>query len=311
MGRKPKKVILKDREFDSIKDFLEACNASSWSWSNASRKGMSEQEFFDIHTTKEKKEEKKEEKPVVAKENNISKTTTEKPVVESIIPNKFLADSNNIINKIKMIDSCMINLIDFENVVGSDILDPYLKNPRCINIFFYNALLYSNDYYKAVKDSKSNNFQIITMEKGDQLVDHLISFYLGIFITNMPSKNYNIISRDSGYLNFVHFIGMENIRTIGTGYIPSSKKKFDYSVCNFFANNKELREGIAFSETDLTKQIDSFYNQRDKRPTVQNYRDVIDLLVNYSVLNREGSKLYSINKNEAHLVCLDIQNGIK
>lgn len=335
MARKPKKVVLKDREFNSVADFLKACNASSSTYCIAKKKGITDQEFYDARKKVEK--EKKEETETLKESNKtdictnistghenihtyVNPNTYPKNNIEEIedcnSSNKVLLDANTIVSGIEAIEDIkMINLIDFENISNDEeILSQYLKDPRCVNIFFYNATLYSNNYYMRTRYSKSQNFQVITFEKEDQLVDHLISLYLGILISVMPTKHFNIISKDSGYLGFIHYLNMDNVTSIGTSYISTSKKKFNYSVCNYFANNRNIREGILFTQNELCKQIDEFYHNKGKKATYKNYTDVIKLLKDNKILKEQkynGKITYSINKTEAQLVALDIQNGIR
>ena len=59
-----------------------------------------------------------------------------------------------------------INIIDFENVVGKiDVKE--INKEDTVNIFVYNATIYSNNFFKTILEIKVPNIQILTHTVGD------------------------------------------------------------------------------------------------------------------------------------------------
>ena len=312
MGKCTKEIVLKDRTFKSVKDFCEACGQPYWKWAEAKKHNISAQAFYDQYAWKVKKEEEKNtiEAKEIDEENIIDAdiVETETPKIVSIVEvknptiNISLKDIEELIKKIRSLDIKEINLIDFENVEQNNpkLLDDYLNNQHVVNIFFYNATKHSNAYYSLTMNSTSRNFQVLTMEVGDQLVDHLITFYLGIFTTMMPYVKYNIISTDTGFSAFGHFMG---VNVIGSAFVENDDK-FKYCLCKYVSNNREIRNGMNIAQNEFNKIIDNFYAIKDKKASARNRKDVTEILIDLKIVKLSeygGMKYFSFNKNEADL----------
>lgn len=320
MGKQyTKEIVLRDRTFNSVKEFCDACGQPYWKWAEAKKHNISAQAFYDQHAWKAKKEEEKEtiEAKEINEDNIIDADIVERKeskiisLVEVKKPttNVSLKDIEELIKKIRSLDIKEINLIDFENVEQNNpkLLDGYLNNQHVVNIFFYNATKHSNAYYSLTVNSTSRNFQVLTMEVGSQLVDHLITFYLGIFTTMMPYVKYNIISTDSGFAAFGHFMG---VNVIGCGFVEN-EDKFTWSLCNYISNNREIRNGMNIAQAELNRIIDEFYAARDKKASSRNRKDVTETLINLNILkvNEYGQmKYFEFNKNEAVLRLTELEH---
>lgn len=307
-----KEIVLKDRIFNSVKEFCEACGQPYWKWAEAKKHGITPQAFYNQYAWKVEKEKTKEE-VIEAREIDekniidvdVEETKTSKIVslaeVKKPTANVSLSDIETLIKKINSLNIKEINLIDFENVQNNpELLTDYLNNQSVVNIFFYNATIHSNAYYKITMNSTSRNFQVLTMEVGDQLVDHLITFYLGIFTTMMPYVKYNIISTDTGFSAFGHFMG---VNVIGSAFVENDDK-FKYCLCKYVSNNREIRNGMNIAQNEFNKIIDNFYAIKDKKASARNRKDVTEILIDLKIVKLSeygGMKYFSFNKNEADL----------
>lgn len=306
-----KKIILKDREFNTVQEFLKSCNKSYYDWQKAKKKGYTEQQFFDSYGNwrvenvipKQEIIVKEEEDKVKEKNEEVKIEIITKPKVKNININSI----NELIDAINNIDNInTINLIDFENISHSNnLIENYLQDENTVNIFFYNATLYSNDYYRTIKNSISNNFQITTLEIGDQLCDHIITFYLGSLISTFPRYKYNIVSKDSGFMKFIRILRLENIGIIGYGstYIENKEKRYEYSLCTFIKNNNYI-DGKYINASNLRNCLYSFFKQKNKYMTADKYNYTVNKLIELQVLSRYKAscthdEYFKFNKNAA------------
>lgn len=194
----------------------------------------------------------------VAGKQNID-IVSEKP---NIIYNTRIASSieelEDILNTFSYIDT--INLIDYENVSDNKMLsENHLKDENMINIFFFNACIYSNNYYSFIKSSKSINIQIISLEAADQLIDHLIVFYLGVLMSKFPNKNYKLYSRDNGYHPFINTLKYPNITMAG---LTKSRRGHKYSLAKYILNNAEITESKYFGKNEFRRLFSDFYTTK-------------------------------------------------
>lgn len=157
-------------------------------------------------------------------------------------------------------DITTINLIDYENVSDNKMLsENHLKDENMINIFFFNACIYSNNYYSFIKSSKSINIQIISLEAADQLIDHLIVFYLGVLMSRFPNKNYILYSRDNGYYPFINTLKYTNIKMAG---LTKSRRGHKYSLAKHILNNPEITESKYFGKNEFRRLFSDFYTTK-------------------------------------------------
>lgn len=179
---------------------------------------------------------------------------------------------NHLIDVLANFKATTINLIDYENLrEEKEILTQYATNENEINVFFYNALTCSNKFYNFTKKSKGTNIQVHTYECADQLVDHLIVFYLGALQLAYPDKKYNILSRDMGFYKFVEHLHCENINCLGINYIFDKEARYKYSLCKHIVGTKaEHRNTVAVHELD--KLFEPFYERE------LNKADIDDLI---------------------------------
>lgn len=173
-----------------------------------------------------------------------------------------------------------INLIDFENICGDKeklkLVDHGINDCNCVNIFFFNACIYSNQYYSTIKNSSSINVQVITMDVEDQLVDHMITYYLGAFLALHPKNTYNIISTDHGYSAFVNNLNMQNINMIGVGeFIANKEKRYRFSLANYCVKNKYMKNGVCLTRRDLHEVLKDFIT-KNKNMDTKTYELTLD-----------------------------------
>lgn len=191
--------------------------------------------------------------------NKIKPSTWTRPVYIDITSPKQLIDELEKEHNIKV-----INLIDFENV-GRDkkLLKEYINNEGTLNIFFYNALHHSNEFFNIIKGSTNINLQVQTFECANQLVDHLITYYLGAIRANFPDMRFNIISKDTGFYGFISSLCTDKVKGVGINYIEDKELRFKYCLCKYIIDNNLFvsRNCIAYREIE---NFFSDFNNRDK-----------------------------------------------
>lgn len=176
-----------------------------------------------------------------------------------------------------------INIIDFENMRDDlDILKKYIDNEDTINIFFYNACIYSNKFFKIIKYTNNINLQVLTYEVENQLVDHLLVFYLGALMGAFPDKHFTVISKDFGFYPFVNSISRGNIDIVPGTYINDKEERYKYSLCNYIVNNNYLKIRDCVIREEFKCIFDKWY---DDRPITSNMiDDIINKLIQYQLL---------------------------
>ena len=185
-----------------------------------------------------------------------------------------------------------INIIDFENVVGR-IDSEEINKEDTVNIFVYNATIYSNNFFKTIVGIKVPNIQILTHTVGDQLVDHLITYYLGVLHTKYPEKKYSIISRDTGFSAFINM--MNNTKSIDlkepTQKVvfkkknePTPDEKFRYCLFDYISRNNVLNVRATISRKEFKPVFEPFYAKKDKVLDNKEVDHLIDKLIGYGVL---------------------------
>lgn len=187
---------------------------------------------------------------------------------------------DDLINSIDKYDPKSINLIDFENINTSEALNKYI-NGENFNIFFYNACLYSNNFYKIIRNSPAINFQILTYNTGDQLVDKIIIYYLGIL--SKFNKKLNIVSRDAGYNAILKNINNKNI---SIDNIENKEVGFVRMLCSYLLKNRYvIKDKKYYNRADLKSIIENWYNNKDDRYlTDSNLDSIILQLHNFNCL---------------------------
>ena len=168
MGKQyTKEIVLKDRTFNSVKEFCDACGQPYWKWAEAKKHNVSAQAFYDQYAWKVQKEETKItiEAKEIDEDNIIDADIVERKeskiisLVEVKKPttNVSLRDIEELVKKINSLGIKEINLIDFENVEQHNpgLLTDYLDNQNVIQVFplifsynFHNHnLIYNNSIF--------------------------------------------------------------------------------------------------------------------------------------------------------------------
>ena len=309
--RNSREVFYNNKHYLSRTEFCNAYDLNYQVFSTSMRMGMSVEEFM----VKEYK--KKGELAPHLKDSAITVEAVEKPIQ---VATKFVGSSKRKFSKIiefpadlvtelmKLTNIKCVNLIDFENLADDvSVLDNYLKDENTVNIFFFNAVRYSNNFYLLDKDSKSINFQIPTMNVANQLVDHMLVYYLGVLTAINSKLQYNLISKDSGYYMFINELDLNNVNIIGfENYFVNKEKRFEISLARYIS---ELRIDSmkALTERDMKNIFRAFMDRDRKLPTQKNYEDLFSSLLNlrlikYYEATSSSSEYYMINKNRADLI---------
>lgn len=191
--------------------------------------------------------------------NNIEE---EKSAFNNIYNTKIVNSIDDLVDTINLFPNIeKINLIDYENVSDNRMLtENHLKDENMINIFFFNACIYSNNYYSLTRTSKSVNIQVISLEAADQLIDHLIVFYLGALVSRFPDKKYRLYSRDNGYNPFINTIKYPNITIAGLN--KSVKRGHKYSLAKYILNHSEITESKYFGKNEFRRLFLDFYSNK-------------------------------------------------
>lgn len=243
----------------------------------------------------EKKDSKDDESTIVPNKVDIPVQTK----IEDIVPKPkkkverinntvtpYTVDSlNQIVAFLKIIEDEFdtINLIDFENVAEYKELIMEKSNERTINIFFYNACIYSNDFFKINKYIESKSIlQVLTYDVAEQLVDHMITFYLGGLLYNYSDKEFNIISRDTGFCQFVKSLDSENVTVHGVKYSYDAEERYKFSLCKYILNNKILQNRPIITKAEFGTVFSQFY--KGKTLTDKCINDIINSALDFGII---------------------------
>lgn len=242
---KPIKVEYLGITYPSEKSLCDSLNLNYNTYKNRRRRGWSQDECI------------------------IGERKVEKPYINTqSYNNTIIRSTDELLNLIKsFLDIDKINLIDYENVCDNKMLsNNHIKDENVINIFFFNACIYSNNYYSLIKDSKSINIQITSTEAANQLIDHTLIFYLGVLISRFPTKQYRIYSKDTGYLPFITNLNYSNIKMAKLGK-SSSKHGYKYALAKYILSHPDIRASKYYTKGDFRGLFKSFspgkkYNAR-------------------------------------------------
>ena len=194
---------------------------------------------------------------------NIKSSVWARPVYIDITSPRQLIDELEKEHNIKV-----INLIDFENVGwDKDLLYKYINNENTLNIFFYNALHHSNEFFNVIKGSTNINLQVQTFESANQLADHLITYYLGAVRANFPDMKFNIISRDTGFYGFISSLCTDKVKGVGINYIDDKELRFKYCLCKYIIDNNLFISRNCIAVRELEKFFSKFYNRTKMNQT--------------------------------------------
>lgn len=157
-----------------------------------------------------------------------------------------------IVDELRHMNIDHINLIDFENMIEyTEVINGYINKKNTLNIFFYHASIYSNNFFTVVRGCDNINLQVLIYKAKNELVDHLITYYLGALSTAYPEKRYNILSKDHVYYPFIESLGNPNIRGIGLNYISTKKDRYKYALCKYIINNKTLSHRNCIKDSEF------------------------------------------------------------
>ena len=312
--RNSKEVRYNGKFYFNMKEFCNTFDVNYQMFSTSMRMGISVDQFM-----KEFYEKKGELAPHL-KDSAITVEAVEKPMQVVANTTKFVGGSKRKFSKIiefpadlvtelmKLTNIKCVNLIDFENFADdASVLDNYVQDENTVNVFFFNVVRYSNNFYLLDKDSKSINFQIPTMNVASQLVDHMLVYYLGVLTAINSKLQYNLISKDSGYYMFINELDLNNVNIIGfENYFVDKEKRFEISLARYIS---ELRIDSmkALNERDMKNIFRAFMDRVRKLPTQKNYEELfkslIELrLIKYYEATSSSSEYYMINKNRADLI---------
>lgn len=199
--------------------------------------------------------------------------------------NKIINNAHELIEAIELYpDIKTINLIDYENISDNKLLiNNHINDKNIINIFFYNACIYSNNYYNLTKDSKSINFQILSKEAADQLIDHMLIFYLSVINYKFPDKKIKIFSNDSGFYPFIKSLKSNNIKIAELR--KSIKRGYKYSLAEYILNHAEITESKYFYKSDFKKLFIDFYKDKNKRLNKNSINNLISELHRFNFID--------------------------
>lgn len=228
-------------------------------------------------TTTEATETKEEPKPIKTFTSPIYFTVLNPVEVINIIENfKDYVDT--------------INLIDFENVVNNnDLLRDNIYDPKALNIFFYNATIYSNDFYTKIKKSSNINVQVHIFECGKELVDHLITYYLGAIRINYPDLKYNIISKDFGFYPFINSLNSDKVNGIGRKYLESPELRYKFSLCKYIVENNIFKSRKIIATHEVGNFFGKFYT---KGITNDDIKDLLSSFKKFNLVSVEKKGEY-------------------
>lgn len=188
-----------------------------------------------------------------------------------------------------------INLIDYENVSDNRLLiENHISDPDTINIFFFNACIYSNNYYNLARNIKGYNFQIMTMEASDQLIDRLLLFYLGVIASRYPDKYYKIFSRDNGFNPVVNNIRYSNINMANLN--KQTKHGYKYNLAKYILNHGDITQSKYYYRSDFRRLFVEFY--QGKKFNSHTVNNLITELLRFDFIdsmNISGSTQYRFN----------------
>lgn len=241
---------------------------------------------------KDREEPKQEVIQEVVEEEEIEEYHNDTAIMAS--PEYYTAKSPaELLELIENFNPSKINIIDFENVVGKiDVKE--INKEDTVNIFVYNATIYSNNFFKTILEIKVPNIQILTHTVGDQLVDHLITYYLGVLHTKYPEKEYSIISRDTGFSAFINM--MNNTKSIGLKEIrpkevvfkeknePTPDEKFKYCLFDYISRNSVLNVRSTIPRKEFKPVFEPFYAKKNKVLDNKEIDHLIDKLIGYGVV---------------------------
>lgn len=284
------KITIGNKEFKNLKE----C---------AKEYGINYKKLYYIYYSNDKKLAEEDIIKLQRKEKNINKKENDYDInIENEISSKSIILSgsiNSLFDCIREYKPKIINLIDFENLCREDLSDYLVKDS--FNIFFYNACIYSNNFYKLIKQSKSINFQVITFNTANQLIDKILLFYLGALSSRFDIK-YNIIAKDYGYLTFINSICSEDSKNIsikGIEIEPDKELQFVKTMCTYLTD--KVKSGKYYISDEIKFILKPWYLKRNAVFTDKDLNHLIDLLKKYgclSIINRkfEQQFLFIISK---------------
>lgn len=250
----------------------------------------------DIEKVEPPKQNIEEPKPIVGKKEEVkSYKPIPTPIYFTVMnPAEIVKIVGDFQDHIKT-----INLIDFENVNNNhDLLDPNINESNALNIYFYNATIYSNDFYNKIKKSSNINVQVHIFECGKELVDHLITYYLGAIRINFPDLEYRIISKDLGFYPFINSLGSDKVKGVGRKYLEDPELRFKYSLCKYIVENDIFKNRKIVATHELDKFFGKFYNNEMSEDDIKALSDTLVKLKLATVADKGIYKWATFNLDE-------------
>lgn len=337
MTGKGKKVVCYGKQYSTRKQFAEDFGANYSQINYLLNNGFSpevtveiltENKFMAIKNLIMEGKSKKEILSIINSSDSCFKESTEEviedistneieEVVEDISTNEIVEESEEIIVRNKKsvfytVNSPSellqilsdfkfdnINLIDFENMVDDTTLKGQITGENTINIFFYNACIYSNQFFKLINGIENTiNIQILTYNVADQLVDSLILYYFGVLVTTYPDLTFNFISYDRVFFNFVDNIDMDNVKLGGRTLLKDKEERFKYCIFKFMKNSNILKNRKCVVKHDFYTIFNEFFNNNLNNSEIDH---LIDRFQNWNVVEivtRGEFEYYKFNMNE-------------
>lgn len=200
-----------------------------------------------------------------------------------------------------------INLIDYENICNDDkMIQEILKEENTINIFFFNSCIYSNKFFKTMRNINTACFYVTTSETNSQLIDHLIMYYAGAITSINPfnddvyTTTLSIVSKDSHFYKIKKYISSPKILIKGMDYIEDKDDKFVISVAKYLINNRYINNNTAIKKDEFRIIFKNFFKLRNKQMNEDNLNNLIDRCTSLGFLTHHEetctySEYYSVN----------------
>lgn len=243
-------------------------------------------------------------KPIENKPSHSSKNTKSTYDIKNNNPIYFNINTvDDVLKELKHMNNIKhINLIDFENVCSkTDVLKHHMNKENTINIFFYNACKFSNKFYGIIRYTNNINLQVLILDSYDQLVDHLIGYYLGALSAHFPEKSFTIISQDNAIANLINSLNKANINMAPiTNTNIINQKDYNFSLAEYVVSNKYLASKDCINKDEFAKEFEGFYKTKMGRKMIINaISDLSKLRIVYEVNSGKGEKLYKFDINAA------------
>ena len=212
-----------------------------------------------------------------------------------------------LIEELRKLKFSRINLIDFENISGKMDLSDYINEENTINIFFFNACKYATEFIVAIRGTRNINLKVLTYRCGYNLIDHMITYYLGAIYSEFPDKEYCIISMDRGFYSFVTSLGHENEMVYGTKVLKNPRDRYKYSLYKYLLNDNILKNRKCVIRRDLFAIFDNFCKNKklDDAEINRMVKDLSEKFKVMKVIHKKGLDYYEFDMDKIRKFVLE------